>query len=115
MDGTGRCYRTEPGGVVVAVRLTPRAARDGLDGPGALSDGRRVVLARVRAVPAEGAANAALVALLAKHLHVPRSAVTIAAGHGARLKQVRIAGDPAALAREIDAWTASAAPSGRPS
>jgi len=109
---TGRCYRLETDGVVLAVRLTPRAAEDGVDGTGALSDGRRVALVRVRALPSEGAANAALVAVIAKRLRVPKSAVTIAAGHGARLKQVRIAGDPTALAREIDGWADTATPSG---
>ena len=77
----------------------------------ALSDGRAVALVRVRALPAEGEANAALTALLAKRLRVPKSAVTIAAGHSARLKQVRIAGDPDALAREIDGWASAGTPS----
>lgn len=107
MAASGACYRAEPGGVLVSVRLTPRAGRDSIDGIGTLSDGRAVALIRVRALPAEGEANAELIALLAKRLRVPKSAVTIAAGHGARLKQVRIAGDPAALAREIEAWGSS--------
>lgn len=107
----GPCYLVEAGGIILSVRLTPRAGRDAIDGVGVLSDGRAVALIRVRALPAEGEANAALVALLAKRLRVPKSAVTIAAGHNARLKQVRIAGDPTALAREIDAWGASGTPS----
>ena len=61
-----RCYRVEPAAVVLTVRLTPRAARDSIDGVGTLSDGREVVLARVRAVPDKGEANRALVELLAK-------------------------------------------------
>lgn len=112
MAGAARCYRIEPGGVLLAVRLTPRAARDALGGVAVLPDGRPVALARVRALPADGDANAALVALLAKGLRLPKSAVTIAAGHTARLKQVRIAGDPDALAREIDAWATSDTPPG---
>ena len=68
MGDGGRCYRIEPGGVLLAVRLTPRAARDAVDGTGALSDGRPVALVRVRALPSEGAANAALVAVIAKRL-----------------------------------------------
>ena len=112
MGDGGRCYRIEPGGVLLAVRLTPRAARDAVDGTGALSDGRPVALVRVRALPSEGAANAALVAVIAKRLRLPKSAVTIAAGHAARLKQVRIAGDPATLAKEIDGWADTATPSG---
>ena len=98
------CYVREADGIVLAVRLPPRAARDSVDGVGRLSDGRAVALARVRALPAEGQANAALIALIAKRLRVPKSAVTIAAGHGARLKQVRVAGDPRALGEEIERW-----------
>ena len=105
------CYRIEAGGLLLSVRLTPRAGRDSIDGIGALSDGRAVAMVRVRALPAKGEANAALVALLAKRLRVAKSAVTIVVGQGARLKQVRIAGDPAALAREIDGWASSGMPS----
>ena len=108
----GPCYRLEAGSILLAVRLTPRASRDSIDGVSILSDGRAVALARVRALPAEGEANAALAALIAKRLRVPKSAVTIATGHTARLKQVRSGGDPAALGKEIDRWPSSAPPSG---
>jgi uncharacterized protein YggU (UPF0235/DUF167 family) len=111
LAAAGSCYRREAGGLLLAVRLTPRAGRDAVDDVGALADGRAVALIRVRALPAEGEANAALTALLAKRLRVPKSAVTIAAGHSARVKQVRIAGDPDALAREIDAWASAGMPS----
>jgi uncharacterized protein (TIGR00251 family) len=47
---------------------------------------------RLTAPPVEGAANAALVALLAEHLRLPKSAVTISAGATSRHKTVRIAG-----------------------
>ena len=49
-------------GVLITVRLTPRANRDAIDGVETLSDGRRVVKLRVRALPSEGEANAALIA-----------------------------------------------------
>jgi hypothetical protein len=98
------CWRSEEAGIVLAVRLTPRGGRDAVEGIGALADGREVVLARVRAAPTEGEANRALVALLAKALGVAKSAVTIAAGQAARRKEVRIAGDPAALAARVEAW-----------
>ncbi len=112
MGTVGPCYRREAGGILLAVRLTPRAGRDAIDGVGVLSDGRAVTQVRVRALPSEGEANTALVALIARRLRVPKSAVTIAAGHSARPKQVRIAGDPDALAREIDGWASFGAPSG---
>ena len=102
------CYRIEPAAIVLTVRLTPKAARDSVDGVGALSDGRAVALARVRAVPDKGQANRALVALLAKTLRVPKSAVEVIAGATARLKQVRIAGEPQTLSGAIEAWPRSA-------
>jgi uncharacterized protein YggU (UPF0235/DUF167 family) len=58
-----------------AVRLTPRAALDRIDG---VSDG--VLRARVGAPAVEGAANNALVRLIAEELGVARSAVRIVAG-----------------------------------
>lgn len=47
---------------------------------------------RLAAPPVDGAANEELVRFLAERLAVPRSAVTIAAGHTGRRKTVRIAG-----------------------
>src|SRR4051794_3359247 len=102
------CYRIEPAAIVLTVRLTPKAARDSVDGVGALSDGRAVALARVRAVPDKGQANRALVELLAKTLRVPKSDVEVIAGQTARLKQVRIAGAPQILSGAIEAWPRSA-------
>jgi uncharacterized protein YggU (UPF0235/DUF167 family) len=78
--------------VRLAVRLTPRAAEDRLDGWSRDEQGRPVLNARVRAAPTEGEANAALEALLAKALFRPRSAVRVVRGGSARLKQVEIDG-----------------------
>ncbi len=47
---------------------------------------------RVSSPPADGAANAAVVALIAKALKVPKSAVRIAAGDTARVKRLEIDG-----------------------
>jgi uncharacterized protein (TIGR00251 family) len=96
------CYRIVPGGIVVSVRLTPKSSRDGLDGVSRLSDGRPVLMARVRAVPDKGAANRALLTLIAQEFGVPKSAVALVGGPTARLKQVRISGEPQMLAATID-------------
>jgi uncharacterized protein len=92
-------YRVRPDGIVLAVRLTPRASRDGIDG---LKEGR--IQARVRAVPEDGRANAALVELVADEIGVPKSTVEVTAGHIARLKSVTIKGDAAALEARVTAW-----------
>ena len=98
------CFRVEADGIVLVVRLTPRADRDAIDGVGRLADGSEVALARVRAVPDSGEANAALVALLAKLLGRPKSAVAVARGATQRLKQVRISGDANMLSATISNW-----------
>lgn len=94
-------WRATKDGLALAVRLTPRGGRDALDGFETLADGRTVLKARVRAAPSEGEANAALVALLAKEIGLPRSQLTIAGGATARLKTVVLQGEPTALARRL--------------
>ena len=76
-----------------AVRLTPRAAVDRVDG---VVDG--VLRARVGAPAVEGAANNALIRLIAEELGVPRSDVRIVAGATSRQKLVVVdAGDAEAI------------------
>jgi uncharacterized protein len=84
------------------VRLTPRGGRDAVEGIEQLADGRRVLKVRVRAAASEGEANAALVRLLAKTLGVASRDVTLVAGAGARLKQVKVDGSGASLAATLE-------------
>lgn len=97
-----RCYRLRPDGIELAVRLTPRAARDAVEGVVVASDDSRRLAVRVRAVPEKGSANTALLRLLATHFGLPKQAVTLAAGATSRTKTVRLAGDPDALAALVD-------------
>ncbi len=86
----------------LAVRLTPRGGREAIDGWAVDGEGRPYLKVRVAAPPVEGAANAALLALLAKTLGVTKSSLSIASGAGARLKLVDIDGcDPLSLARAL--------------
>ena len=85
------------------VRLTPRASRDGIDGIKQGPDGA-YVQARVRAVPEDGRANTALAELVAEQIGVPKSTVTLASGHTARLKTLHIAGDVSTLEQRLTAW-----------
>ena len=56
----------------------------------------------MRTAPHEGAANAALTRLIAVVAGVPPSQVTIVAGATARVKRVRVAGDPRAIAAALE-------------
>ena len=81
-----------PDGGVLAVRLTPKGGRDAIEGVEKLTDGRAVLAVRVRALPAEGEANEALIRLIAKAIGVPLRDVTLVAGATARLKRLAISG-----------------------
>jgi uncharacterized protein len=89
-------------GITLEVRLTPRGGRDAIEGVERRADGRVVLKARVRAAPFEGQANDALCRLLAQELGIAPRQVEIAAGEGARIKRLRIAGDPQMLAAVLD-------------
>lgn len=90
-------HRRRADGVELFIRLTPRSARDALEGVETAADGRSYLKARVRAVPEKGKANQALVRLVAAELGVPASAVEIAGGETARLKTMRVTGETQAL------------------
>lgn len=86
-------WRSTPDGIEIAVRVTPRAPRD------AFAAGTpEHFAARLAAPPRDGAANAALIVLTARTFAVGKRAVTLISGDTARLKRVRIAGDPMKLA-----------------
>lgn len=99
---TERPWQPTPGGVSVAVRLTPKGGRDAIDGIETLSDGRTVLKARVRAAPTEGEANDALLKLIAKSVGVPRRDVALVAGATARIKRLTISGDGPTLMTTLE-------------
>ena len=66
----------------LTVRVTPRAARDRVDG----FDADGVLRLRVTAPPAEGEANAAVVKLLSRALGLPARDVVLVSGATARRK-----------------------------
>lgn len=87
------------GGAVVRVRVIPRSTRSRLDGT---RDG--ALLVRLAAPPVDGAANAALIELLARALDVSRRSLAVVGGERSRLKRVRVDGlDAGQVARRLAA------------
>ena len=74
-------------GVTFAVRVHPRAKKNGITG----EVGEALKLS-LTTPPVEGRANEACIEFFAKLLKVPRSSVTIASGLSSRNKVVRVAG-----------------------
>jgi uncharacterized protein (TIGR00251 family) len=88
--------RETAGGSLLSIRVIPRARRSELAG-------RRgdALLVRLSAPPVEGAANTALVELLAASLGIPRSRITLVSGERSRDKVVRLDGLAADVALRL--------------
>lgn len=97
----GDPFSIQADGVRLAVRLTPRASRNGIDGIVTGTDGRPALQVRLTAPPVEGAANKALIAFLAQMLDIRKTDIAIRSGETGRLKILHLAGDGAALAAKI--------------
>lgn len=72
--------------VTLGVRVTPRADRNEVTG--IRPDG--TILVRTQAAPTDGAANAAVIKLLAEALGVRKSDLTLTHGHSAREKRFAV-------------------------
>ncbi len=100
-------WRTSDGCVIVRIRLTPKSSLEAIDGVTPTAEGPAFT-ARVRAVPAEGEANAALERLVAKWLDVPKSAVRVTQGAKSRVKSLTVSGKTDCLERRLSAKLMSA-------
>ena len=78
---------TRGGTVRLSVHVQPRAAKDEIVGQHGTA-----LKVRVQAPPVDGAANSAVVALIAARLRVPRRDVRVVAGESSRAKTVEIDG-----------------------
>jgi uncharacterized protein len=92
---------------VLAVRLTPKADCDAIEGVARLSGGRSMLKVRVRAPPREGEANAALIKLIAKTLGIGARHIRLTTGEASRVKRLLITGPADALAGRLEAICAT--------
>jgi len=76
----------------ITVRVTPRGGRDAIEGWTTDADGRPLLRVRVAAAASDGQANDALIALIARTVGRPKSAVRLVRGAAARIKQLEIEG-----------------------
>jgi uncharacterized protein (TIGR00251 family) len=89
---TARPYTVTSTGLRLAIRLTPRAAHNRMEGVTTGADGRPVLQVRLTAPPVEGAANAALIAFLADAFDLRQADVIIRSGQKGRVKIVDLVG-----------------------
>ena len=75
---------------ILAVRVTPRSAKPGIGEWKTDPAGRPFLEVRVSTAPADGAANAEVVKMLAKALDLAKGDVRIVSGETARLKRLEV-------------------------
>jgi uncharacterized protein len=86
-------WRPIAGGAELHVRVQPKASKDAVEGVVEDAAGQRYLKVRVRAPPDRGKANAAVEALVAEALGLPKSAVSVEKGETQRIKTMRILAD----------------------
>jgi uncharacterized protein len=85
------------GGVLLGVRVTPKASRDEVTGVYIAADGTVSLAVKVTAVPDKGKANRAVIAVIAKAARLPKSALSLVSGGTERNKVLLVTGNPAGL------------------
>lgn len=89
--------RQGKGGLLLAVRVTPKSSRNEVTGLHAAADGAVSLAVKVTAAPDKGLANKAVIETLAKTCRLPKSAFQLVAGETERNKTILVTGNPAEL------------------
>lgn len=102
-----QAWRAAKNGVSLLVRVTPKSARDGVDGMIDTAEGPALKV-RVRAVAEDGQANRSVESVVAQWLGLAKTRVSVAQGGKARVKTLNVDGEPgeleALIAARVAAW-----------
>lgn len=98
-------WREVSGGIEVSVRAKPGSSRSGIEPVVVDADGTSWLVVRVTVPAVDGKANSAIIAELARSLHMNRSAVSLVSGFTARRKRLLIEGHPASILSSLEKVT----------
>ncbi|ENN92000.1 DUF167 domain-containing protein [Bartonella bovis] len=85
-------YRIDASGLILFVRLIPRASVDSIVGVESWDGETQHLVIRLRTVPENGKANKALIKFLARQWKIPSSYISLKSGTTSRYKQLRFSG-----------------------
>jgi uncharacterized protein (TIGR00251 family) len=85
-----RPWRVDDDRILLFVRATPRAGRDAVDRIALRGDGRVELWIKLRAPPADGAANQALLRFVAKLARTPHREIALVSGAASRVKTLQL-------------------------
>lgn len=91
-------------GTRLLVQLTPKASANEIAGIAKSADGVPRLKVKVTAVPEKGKANKALIKLLAKEFHLPKTSMEITIGAASQAKEVLVKGDETAMVAALRSW-----------
>ncbi len=94
-------YTTASDGVFLALRVTPKASHNEVNGIAVDGQGRAALKVRVTVAPEGGKANEAVIKLLAKAVGVAKTAIVVVGGESAREKRVHIQGNSQELIEKL--------------
>src|SRR3546814_2642682 len=92
---------------LLALKVTPRANREAVEGLTDTGGGKMALAVRVGAAPSEGAANEAVLKLITRTLDLPPRSASLVSGASARLKQVRLEGPAEMIVARLEALAVS--------
>ena len=95
------------GVVTLAVKVTPKASANRIQGLTSDAGGNTVLRVAVTAVPEKGKANQSVIKLLAKALGVPKTSLTVISGETDRHKVIGVSGEVTPLKQQITHWLGS--------
>ncbi|AQX19310.1 DUF167 domain-containing protein [Bartonella sp. WD16.2] len=81
-------YRIDTSGLILFVRLIPRASMDNIVGIESRDGEIQHLVIRLRTVPEDGKANKALIKFLARQWKIPSSYISLKSGTTSRYKQL---------------------------
>lgn len=96
-----RLLKLTPDGILFAIKVSPRSHRNLIKGVVELPHDRIGFAIQVCQPATDGAANEAVICLIAELFKVPRSSVRIKSGFKSRVKMIEIEGPPLILQKRL--------------
>lgn len=97
-------FEIKDGSVVIKVKVTPSAKQNSIKQPAINDAGDHYIPISITTAPEKGKANKAVIKMLAKEWHLPKSVFSVISGEITRHKKIKILGDADSLYEVIQNW-----------
>lgn len=94
-------FTTQKDGLILSVKVIPNSRKNQMDDVVLDVHGGKILKMLVTAVPEDGKANTAVIALLARSWRLKKSQILIKQGRGSRNKMVHIVGNSEELLKHL--------------